>query len=79
MQSACPRHVTEGLEGGDSIKGSQSSVLRHARLMGYSLNDLAETTGLTVSEIDNNIKSDGRTAGSCDRLASVLGVQVKLP
>ncbi|MCW0021426.1 RodZ family helix-turn-helix domain-containing protein [Rhizobium sp. BT-226] len=80
MQNASLRHASGPLENADAIEHSQGSVLRHARLaMGYSLDDLAETTGLTVSEIDN-IESDAEERPDfVKRLASVLGVQVKVP
>jgi transcriptional regulator with XRE-family HTH domain len=79
MQNASLRSTSGPLENVDPIEDSQGSVLRHARLaMGYSLDDLAETTGLTVSEIDN-IESDfDERLDFVKRLSSVLGVKLNL-
>jgi transcriptional regulator with XRE-family HTH domain len=44
--------------------------------MGYSLDDLAETTGLTVREIDSIERNADERQDFVKRLASVLGVKV---
>jgi ribosome-binding protein aMBF1 (putative translation factor) len=77
VQEALPHPVSRLIENVDTIGDHRGSVLRHARLnMGYSLNDLAETTGLTVSEIEN-IESDGDERPEfVKRLATALGVAI---
>lgn len=74
------RSASGPLENVDPIEPSQGSVLRHARLtMGYSLDDLAETTGLTVSEIDNLENDVDERLDFVKRLAAALGVQLNVP
>lgn len=81
MQKATsPTFVSRLLENAHSTVGRRGSVLRHARLsMGYSLDDLAETTGLTASEIENIENDVDERPELVRRLAIVLGVQVYLP
>jgi transcriptional regulator with XRE-family HTH domain len=80
MQNAPLQSASGLVENVDPIEPSQGSVLRHARLtMGYSLDDLAETTGLTASEIDN-IESDvDERLDFVKRLAAALGIQINVP
>ncbi|MGO6747939.1 helix-turn-helix domain-containing protein [Rhizobium ruizarguesonis] len=71
MQEASP----VSRQNADAIGDRRGTVLRQARVnMGYSLNDLAETTGLTVSEIENIESNVDERPEIVKRLAAVLGV-----
>jgi transcriptional regulator with XRE-family HTH domain len=75
MQDSSLCTVSKLIENVDAIGDRRGSVLRQARVnMGYSLDDLAETTGLTVSEIENIESNIDDRRDFVKRLATVLGV-----
>lgn len=78
MQKASLRSVTKPVKDLDTTLRRSDSILRLARLSkGYSLNDLAETTGLTVAEIKNIEGDFDERPEFVKRLATVLGVSPK--
>jgi transcriptional regulator with XRE-family HTH domain len=78
MEKASLWPVPKPLKDPTQPGSGSGSILRLARRnKGYSLDDLAETTGLTVAEIENIEGDAGGRPEFVKRLATVLGVLLK--